>query len=87
MGQAVGFGSGRLIGVGKNYEVGAVPVLDRLGRAMSDEDLKVERRNLKRVARSHDQRAEPAHLFVQHHRHVAPRDLPRRPRSPRGRRR
>jgi hypothetical protein len=47
MGQAVGLGSGRLIGVGKKYEVGADPVLDRPGRAMSDEDLKAELERLR----------------------------------------
>ena len=40
-------GSGRLIGVGKKYEVGTDPALDRPGRAMSDEDLKAELERLR----------------------------------------
>ena len=47
MGQAVGLESGRLIGVGKKYEVGADPAHDRPGSTMSDEDLKTELERLR----------------------------------------
>jgi hypothetical protein len=46
MGHTVGLGSGRLIGVVKEYE--ADLALDRAGSAMSDEDLKAELEHLRR---------------------------------------